>query len=181
MKRQLLLIISTMITTAGIAQAVLADVGDNDTDASVNIMNQELSAIPARSLLIFNSDYMVNMMEDFSFTPACHFEPGMPTGSDVTPAGTVFEMGVAQEIIKRDGEIKIAITGKSADGREVLVHCDKTNLSLELLDADLHEKGLSIISVKKGLKETANIDLVIKQSSEAADIYFERIQIHGSL
>lgn len=181
MKRQLLLIISTIITTAGITQAVLADVGNGDTDASVNIMNQDLSAIPEHSLLIFNSDYTVNMMEDFSFTPACHFEPGMPSGGDVTPAGTVFEMGVAQEIIKRDGEIKIAITGKSVDGREVLVHCDKTNLSPELLDADLHEKGLSIVSVKKGLKETANIDLVIGQAEELSDIYFERLQIDGSL
>lgn len=176
MKKQRLLIISMMIAISGITQAALAVVEDEGVAV---MMNQELSFIPARSLLVFNSDYTVNMMEDFSFTPACHFEPGMPTGSDITPAGTVFELGTAKEIVKRHGEIKISITGKSSDGREVLIHCDKTNLPAELLDADLHAKGLSIVSVKKGLKETANIDLIVEQS-EATDIYFERIQIEGS-
>lgn len=173
--KQQLLITALMIATIGMIQAASADSEITD----IGVMNQDLSALPEHSLLIFNSDYTVNMMEDFSFTPACHFEPGMPSGSDVTPAGTVFKLGAAQEIV-RHGETKISIIGRSEDGREVLIHCDKTNLPIEILNADSHAKGLSIVSVKKGLKETANIDLVVRQAEELSDIYFERLQIKGS-
>jgi hypothetical protein len=165
MKKRLLINIAAVAAMGGMGQTSAANTQVGGMAFSSYMMNQELSALPKGSRMIFHSDYNVNPSEDTIFTPACHIEPSMPTGEKVTKAGTEFVLNQISEV--RDGEdVIIVISGNSKTGQMVMIHCDKTNLPEELQNANIHEKGLSIGAAVKGLRETQNIELIIEQAAQ---------------
>lgn len=113
----------------------------------------DLSTLKLDTKIIFTKEYKVNPNEDEVFTKSCHIEPGFPTGSDITPAGSLFKI-IENNEIQDEGKNILVITLKSKENNLLIIHCENEEGISSL------ERSISYAS--KNIYDKFQIDLITK-------------------